>query len=73
MSSATGFDREGDTMVPCPPCDGKGSLIIERTERLDGSYCVRGRTCDLCGGAGAVSPTRIRAWKLANFIDGSDR
>lgn len=63
-------DRE--TMVPCPACSG-GIETLERRERPDGSYYVRSRTCGVCYGGGIVTVQRMRAWRIAQHVDPSDR
>ena len=67
------FDEERDTGVPCPKCSGAGELVLDKREHADGSYSIRKMQCDLCMGATVVSVMRMRAFKIAQHVDASDK
>lgn len=71
----TRFDPERETGVPCPACNGVGALVSrkELPGATETGYLVTSEVCPCCDGAQVVSVSKMRAWKIAQHVDASDR
>ena len=67
----TRFDEEAATMVPCPQCSGVGALVTREESRT--GYLVTSEACPCCDGAQVVSVSKMRAYKIAQHVDASDK